>query len=123
MTKTQLVYGLNSIARENKIATMLIPNSDTAVIIEGIANGNSKLEKIDQEVNLTIYRIAPGCPCCTGSLTMRVTLNRLLRKPPHYLYISLASNEHLTSIREFLQAPQYKNLLTLQEECNCDNSD
>jgi G3E family GTPase len=123
MTKTHLVYGRNSIARENAIAAMLVPNSPSAVIIEGIANGTSKLEEINQATNLAIHRIAPGCPCCTGSLTMRVTLNRLLRKSPEYLYISLASNEHLTSIREFLQAPQYKDLLTLQEECNCDNSD
>jgi G3E family GTPase len=123
MIKTRLIYGLTSIERENKIAVMLEPNSINAVIIEGIANGNSKLGEIDQNDNLIIQRIAPGCPCCIGNLTMRVTLNRLLRKSPHHLYISLASNEHLPTIREFLQTAQYKDLLTLQEECNCDNSD
>ena len=123
MIKTRLIYGLTSIERENKIAAMLAPNSMNAVIIEGIANGNSKLGEIDQNENLIIQRIAPGCPCCIGNLTMRVTLNRLLRKSPQHLYISLASNEHLPTIREFLQTAQYKDLLTLQEECNCDNSD
>jgi hypothetical protein len=123
MIKTRLIYGLTSIERENKIAAMLAPNSMNAVIIEGIANGNSKLGEIDQNDNLIIQRIAPGCPCCIGNLTMRVTLNRLLRKSPQHLYISLASNEHLPTIREFLQTAQYKDLLTLQEECNCDNSD
>jgi hypothetical protein len=123
MIKTRLICGLTSIERENKIAAMLTPNSMNAVIIEGIANGNSKLGEIDQNDNLIIQRIAPGCPCCIGNLTMRVTLNRLLRKSPHHLYISLASNEHLLTIREFLQTAQYKDLLTLQEECNCDNSD
>ena len=123
MIKTRLIYGLTSIERENKIAAMLAPNSMNAVIIEAIANGNSKLGEIDQNENLIIQRIAPGCPCCIGNLTMRVTLNRLLRKSPQHLYISLASNEHLPTIREFLQTAQYKDLLTLQEECNCDNSD
>ena len=123
MIKTRLIYGLTNIERENKIAAMLEPNSMNAVIIEGIANGHSKLGEIDQNDNLIIQRIAPGCPCCIGNLTMRVTLNRLLRKSPHHLYISLASNEHLPTIREFLQTAQYKDLLTLQEECNCDNSD
>ena len=123
MIKTRLIYGLTSIERENKIAAMLTPNSMNAVIIEGVANGHSKLGEIDQNDNLIIQRIAPGCPCCIGNLTMRVTLNRLLRKSPHHLYISLASNEHLPTIREFLQTAQYKDLLTLQEECNCDNSD
>ena len=123
MIKTKLIYGRTSIERENKIAAMLEPNSMNAVIIEGIANGHSKLGEIDQNDNIIIQRIAPGCPCCIGNLTMRVTLNRLLRKSPHHLYISLASNEHLPTIREFLQTAQYKDLLTLQEECNCDNSD
>ena len=123
MIKTRLIYGLTSIERENKIAAMLAPNSMNAVIIEAIANGNSKLGEIDQNENLIIQHIAPGCPCCIGNLTMRVTLNRLLRKSPQHLYISLASNEHLPTIREFLQTAQYKDLLTLQEECNCDNSD
>lgn len=123
MIKTRLIYGLTSIERENKIAAMLEPNSMNAVIIEGIANGHSKLGEIDQNDNLIIQRIAPGCPCCIGNLTMRVTLNRLLRKSPQHLYISLASNEDLPTIREFLQTAQYKDLLTLQEECNCDNSD
>ncbi len=123
MIKTRLIYGLSSLERENKIATLLEPNSKNAVIIEGIANGNSRLGEINQNDHVIIQRIAPGCPCCIGSLTMRVTLNRLLRMSPHYLYISLASNKHLPSIREFLQTAQYKDMLTLQEECNCDNTD
>lgn len=123
MIKTRLIYGLSSIERENKIAAMLAPNSINVVIIEGIANGNSRLVEIDQNDNLIIQRIAPGCPCCIGNLTMRVTLNRLLRKSPQHLYISLASNEHLPTVREFLQTAQYKDLLTLLEECNCDHSD
>jgi hypothetical protein len=67
---------------------------------------------------LRIARIAPGCPCCTGNLTMRVTLNRLLRHSPAQLYISLASASHLDQVRAFLSMQSYRPLLQLTADLN-----
>ena len=119
---TTLVYGLSSKEREQAIAMRLNKNINTVVILEGIADSGSPLANLAEQKNLQLFRIAPGCPCCTGNLTMRVTLNRILRQPPQAIYISLASNTHLTEIRKFLQDPQYINLLSLAEDINCDLS-
>ena len=58
--------------------------------------------------------------CCTGNLTLRVHLNRLLRHPPQVLYISLATDEHIEQLRTFLTAPPYANLLSLQPNIQAD---
>ncbi|SNS16686.1 hypothetical protein SAMN06265795_101327 [Noviherbaspirillum humi] len=102
--------------REQKIADHLPQESDTAILIEGLPYGSSALDgKADRE-DVYIARIAPGCICCSGNLTMRVTLNRLLRRKPGRLFISLANAEHLASIRAFLTAPPYDQLLDLTED-------
>ena len=56
---------------------------------------------------LRCARSAPACLCCTGNLTLRVTLNRILRHPPQHLYISLANSEHLPALCNFLGGAQY----------------
>lgn len=121
MTPTTLVYGGDSSAREQAIATRFDANCSTVVIAEGIAGPGASLHSLEAQQQLQIFRIAPGCPCCSGNLTMRVTLNRALRKPPQRLYLSLASAGHLPQIRSFLQEAQYQSLLSLCEELNCDN--
>lgn len=117
---TTLVYGRSSKEREQAIASRLNKNINTVVILEGIADSSSVLASMEEQKNFQLIRIAPGCPCCTGNLTMRVTLNRILRQPPQAIYISLASNTHLEEIRKFLQDPQYINLLYLAEDINCE---
>ena len=47
---------------------------------------------------------------------MRVTLNRMLRRPPARLYISLASVDHLDRLRSFLLQSPYNNLLVLTKD-------
>ena len=71
---------------------------------------------------LQVVRIAPGCLCCTGSLTMRVTLNRLLRQRPQALYLSLASSEHRDSIAALLSAPPYTEWLVLGDPMHGDGA-
>lgn len=122
MTLITLVYGSSSSVREQAIASQFESDSTTVVIAEGIAGANTALQALEKQEQLQVFRIAPGCPCCSGNLTMRVTLNRILRKPPQRLYLSLASAAHLSQIRNFLQEGQYQTLLSLSDELNCDTS-
>jgi G3E family GTPase len=122
MTPTTLVYGGNSTAREQAITARFDASYSTAVIAEGISGisgTDAPLQSLEAKQQLQVFRIAPGCPCCSGNLTMRVTLNRILRRPPQRLYLSLASAAHLPQIRNFLQEAQYQSLLSLSEELNC----
>lgn len=113
MTLTTLVTGAGAAQREAAIAAALDSALTTALILEGIPSGHSPL---DTASGLRVARIAPGCPCCSGNMTMRVTLNRLLRQRPQRLYISLATSEHLDGIRRFLTNTPYDELLQLTED-------
>lgn len=119
MMTTTLVYGGDSRAREQAITSRFDASSSTVVIAEGIANSDATLHALEAQQQLQVFRIAPGCPCCSGNLTMRVTLNRILRRPPQRLYLSIASAAHLPQMRKFLQESQYQSLLSLSEELNC----
>ena len=120
MTLVTLVTGATISAREAAIAAALEPDANTALILEGIPDGASPLEAMAgasaPNHALRIFRIAPGCLCCTGNLTMRVTLNRLLRTPPQHLFISLASSDHLEQLRAFLRDPPYDELLQFTKD-------
>ncbi len=111
---TTLVTGASAAIREATIRTMLDAQLSTALILEGLPDGTSTLADLAQaNPLLSIIRIAPGCICCTGNLTMRVTLNRILRTHPQRLFISLVSAEHLPSIRQFLLQEPYDKWLSL----------
>lgn len=91
-----------------------------ALLLEGFPSGkeDSPLAALKQShplQPLRIARIAAGCLCCTGNLTMRVTLNRILREQPPaaHLYISTDDNDHLPALRHMLQAAPYSDWLTL----------
>lgn len=116
MTLTTLVVGGIAATREAAIAAAIDPAVPTAAILEGIASGTSRLESNEALGNLHICRIAPGCMCCVGNLTLRVTLNRLLRKPPARLFIALATDTHLPQVRAFLTQEPYDSFLTLTED-------
>ncbi|MFZ6689324.1 GTPase [Undibacterium sp. SXout11W] len=79
-----------------------------AVILEGLPSGNFLLTTSPQ---VFVHRIAPGCFCCIGNLTMRVTLNRVIRQKIQHLYLSVAGTEHLDNIRQTLKLPPYDHLL------------
>ena len=110
---TTLVTGARAIERERAIASLLRPGIDTAIIIEGLAEPNTPLASDDGP---TILRIAPGCLCCAGNLVLRVTLNRLLRRPPARLFISLADATHVGQLRAILSAQPYDSLLSLEDD-------
>ena len=110
---TTLVVGGTHAAREAAIAAALQAGQHSAVILEGLPDGKSGSPLGTALPPDDIRRIAPGCLCCAGNLTMRVTLNRVLRHPPQRLFISLANSEHLQAIRAFLATPSYQPLLTL----------
>jgi hypothetical protein len=109
---TTLVTGATARAREAAIAAAIDPALPTAVLLEGLPDGDSTLADAG-DAHLTIARIAPGCPCCSGNLVMRVTLDRLLRQRPQRLFIALADTAHLDQVRAFLAQEPYGKLLSL----------
>lgn len=109
-----LVTGASARAREAALAAHLAAtpiDGATAVILEGLAPGDSPLDTLPDDWRAA--RIAPGCLCCTGNLVLRVTLNRLLRRHPQRLFIGVAQSEHLDQLRSWLQAEPYDQLLKL----------
>lgn len=116
MTPTTLVSGGSAAAREAAIAAGIDLSLRTALILEGLPDGAGKLDDLAAQGPLQIARIAPGCLCCTGNLTMRVTLNRALRHPPQRLFISLATTAHLDRIHDFLTQAPYDKLLVLTKD-------
>jgi G3E family GTPase len=115
MTPLTLVTGAQGARREAAIAAALVPGLSTAVILEGLPDGKSGLDAAKSS-HLQVARIAPGCLCCTGNLILRVTLNRILRRPPARLFIGLASADHVAQIRRFLSEPPYDALLALTDD-------
>lgn len=118
-TLLTLVSGGSYIQREAAIAASIVKSSDcanktsNAVILEGLPDGRQILSA---DSSLQIQRIAPGCICCIGNLVLRVTLNRILRKPPARLYLGIANVAHLDQLTTFLQQPPYRELLQLDQD-------
>jgi hypothetical protein len=119
VTLTTLVCGARASVREAAIADAIDASCTTALILEGLPDGTTPFAPFDTAANLNnlqVARIAPGCLCCIGNLTMRVTLNRILRHPPARLFISLATASHLEQIRSFLLQAPYNQLLALTKD-------
>ena len=110
-----LVTGSQATAREKAIAAALDTAVASAIIMEGLGSGVGYLESLAAEAAVPLIRIAPGCMCCTGNLTLRVHLNRILRHPPAHLFIGLANATHLEQIQTFLRTEPYDALLTLDQ--------
>lgn len=127
MTPATLVCGGRAAAREQAIATAIqaacagTPEQPVVALLEGLADGRGEPALVASP-HLHIIRIAAGCPCCVGNLTLRVTLNRILRRPPAQLYIGLADTQHLPQIRDFLCQPPYCDLLRLNPELQLDSN-
>lgn len=115
LTLVTLVTGRTAI-REAAIAERIDPALHTAVILEGLPDGNGQLQQSTEQPDLKIVRIAPGCMHCIGNLVMRVTLNRMLRDKPQRLFISVASDEHIDQLRQFLSSAPYDALLSLTDD-------
>lgn len=115
-TQCTLVLGRTAAARETAIAAALQDDESTAVLLEGLPDGQTRLPGGDTIAGLAIVRIAPGCICCSGNLPMRVHLNRVLRKKPQRMFMGIASADHLAEIRRFLSASPYDKLLHLTKD-------
>lgn len=122
ITSTTVVAGATAAVREAAIAAAIAPGIPTALILEGLPDGSDVLEQAMARTDCQLVRIAPGCPCCIGNLTMRVTLNRMLRSRPRQLYISLATDEHLDGILAFLSRPPYDGLLAVTNILRCNGN-
>jgi hypothetical protein len=115
-----LVTGASALQREQAIADRLASSDSldgeapSAVILEGLAPGNSPLDSLP--AHILSARIAPGCLCCTGNLVLRVTLNRMLRQRPERLFVGVARSEHLDQLRSWLQSEPYDQLLRLTSD-------
>lgn len=134
LVRVTLVTGAYAAARETAIAAALRPAAFTssapiiggtvALILEGLPSGQSEhaamLDPHHNPLLAQAARIAPGCLCCIGNLTLKVTLNRILRHPPQRLYISLASATHIGQLRAFLSSPPYDSLLRLTDDLQTD---
>lgn len=94
------------VADAASVAPSATPSSCIAVILEGLPAGDLILQSSNR---LLVHRIAPGCFCCIGNLTMKVTLNHLLRQPLTHLYLAVASSAHLDNIQLTLTQPPYDN--------------
>jgi len=112
-----LVHGASYTQREAAIAASLArldgnsaATDKNVVILEGLPDGQDILQATDL---LHISRIAPGCFCCIGNLSLRVTLNRALRQKPANIYLGIASDAHLDKLLLTLQGPAYTNLLEI----------
>ena len=116
MTILHLVYGANQTVRENAIKTQMTPTVFTIALLEGMALNNASPDPL---ASMKVVRMAAGCPCCTGNLTMRVMLNRALKEKPDRVFLSLANSAHLTSVRDFLQEDQYCGRLELGRDLDC----
>nr|WP_229223807.1 GTPase [Duganella sp. sic0402] len=116
-----MVTGPRAGAREAAIAAHLSKEGASVIILEGLSDGGSALAfdpadgPFPFDTVPQVLRIAPGCLHCSGNLILRVTLNRVLRRPPARLYISLASAEHLEQLRSWLSEAPYGALLELQD--------
>ena len=116
-----LVTGPRAGAREAAIAAHLPKEGGSVIILEGLSDGGSALSFAPEDGPFPydtlpqVLRIAPGCLHCSGNLILRVTLNRVLRRPPARLYLSLASAEHLEHLRSWLSEAPYGDLLELQD--------
>jgi hypothetical protein len=119
MMSLTLVTGATAGTREAAIAARVDPQQRTAVILEGLPDGKEALLPSDAASNPHVVRIAPGCMHCTGNLILRVTLNRLLREKPQRMFVSVASDEHLPLLRQFLQNPPYDTMLSLTTDLTC----
>ena len=119
MTLTTLVSGASARLREAAIAravALLPAEASTAFILEGLADADSPLQTLVSNPHRRLIRVAPGCPCCSGNLVMRVTLNRMLRPPPDHLFISIANSAHIAAVRTFLREQPYDQYLELQDD-------
>ncbi len=111
-----LITGLPGAERRAAIARLIAPlPADTRVslLLEGLS-ADGRAEVIQTALH-RVHVLAPGCLCCSGQLTLRVTLARVLRhEAPQFLVIALADPAHLKRFEAMLRLPPWDGWLQLQ---------
>jgi len=113
---TWLIAALPGVARAARVRQLIDtfpPDERLAVVLEGFpADGVAECASASGR---TVIVLAPGCPCCIGQLTMRVTLARVLRlQAPRRLVIGIADARHEKNLAALLGGPPWHALLELQ---------
>jgi G3E family GTPase len=68
-----------------------------AIIVEGAFTG------IEVPPDVSVTRLAAGCPCCLGQLPLRVVLVRLVRSlRPEAILLVLSGGAHADRVRALL---------------------
>lgn len=112
MTRTTLVSSAGQHSRNcDQVGTRSRPCSpeyaakqSIVLILQGLSDGKFYSGILP---GTDIKCIATGCFFCIGSLTLRVALNHILRKPPARLYISIADSTHFSSAPHDNPAPTH----------------
>ena len=69
-----------------------------AVLVEGALLDRSGPQDVP------LIGLGAGCPCCTGSVSLRVALGRTLRRVrPEAVLLLLATAEHMPRLRRILE--------------------
>ena len=72
--------------------------SRRVIVAEGVLFGRAGPQGVP------LIGLAAGCPCCAGSVALRVTLGRTLRSTrPECLLLLVATVEHLPRLRRMLE--------------------
>jgi len=86
------------------------PDESVSCIIEGAPSDGTA--EIGVGPTGYVHVLAPGCPCCNGNLTLRVTLARVLRlEAPRNLIIAIIDERHQESLASTLALPQWSEYL------------
>ena len=105
-TQVHFVSGRPGPARGEALSSLVrgLPGQAAVVLVlEGAPTDGSA--ESDLLLGLPVHRLAPGCPCCIGNLTLRVTLARILRAAaPDHMVIALIEPEHVPNLCRLLSA-------------------
>lgn len=113
---TRIVAGRPGPSRAALLATLLseAPSQPAACILEGGMPDGS--EEVCAGPTTFVHVLAPGCPCCSGNLALRVTLTRVLRhERPRYLILALIDPKHQESLAKALSQTPWDTYLHILE--------
>lgn len=113
---TRIVAGRPGPSRTALLAMLLseAPSQPVSCILEGtLPNG---ADEVCAGPTTFVHVLAPGCPCCSGNLALRVTLARVLRHDrPRYLIIAVIDPKHQGSLASMLSIAPWDAYLELLE--------
>lgn len=112
--------GLPGPERADRIAACLerVPPTETVtVLLEG--QPATLPAEVPPASGRHVHVLAPGCLCCIGNLTLRVTLARVLRhEKPQNLIIAIADARHEERMTAMLRAAPWDLWLQLVNSGN-----